>query len=198
MKKILVPCDFSDTAVQAFRFACEIASTSKGEVFVLNVVEVPVLHSSMLVPIQSYEKSLIKALKGKASRNFEKIKEKWGGKVKIYLAVEPGSVAATIGKFVKKKRIDLIVAGTHGASGLKEFFIGSNAEKIVRLSTVPVFAIRKAVSISSIKSIVFPTTLQLPTSVSTHQSDNYRIIMADSGVVCSATTSNGPTNSRLW
>ena len=39
MKKILVPCDFSDPAVQAFKFAVEIANQSKGEVLLLNVIE---------------------------------------------------------------------------------------------------------------------------------------------------------------
>ena len=52
MKKILVPCDFSSTAIQAFRFACEIATVSKGEVFLLNVIELPFMHNSLLVPIQ--------------------------------------------------------------------------------------------------------------------------------------------------
>ena len=106
MKKILVPCDFSDPAMQAFRFASEIASVSKGEIFLLNIVEFPVLHASMVVPVQTYEKAFLKEVKGKANKNLEKMKDKWGEKVKIHLVVEQGNVAATIKKFVDKKRID--------------------------------------------------------------------------------------------
>jgi nucleotide-binding universal stress UspA family protein len=51
--------------------------------------------------------------------------------------------------------------GTRGASGLEEYLIGSNTEKIVRFSPVPVFAIRKAPDIKNITNIVFPTTLEL-------------------------------------
>ncbi len=159
MKKILVPCDFSNTAVQAFRFACQAATISKGEVFLLNVIELPSLHSSMLVPVQAYETAFLKEVKAKAHRNFEKLKEKWAAKVKIHLFVEHGSVADGVKRFVDKKKIDLIVMGTHGSSGLKEYTVGSNAEKIVRSSKVPVIAIKKWVNISSLNNIIVPTDL---------------------------------------
>lgn len=50
--------------------------------------------------------------------------------------------------------------GTRGASGLEEYLIGSNTEKVVRFSPVPVFAVRKSVPLESIRNIVFPTTLE--------------------------------------
>ena len=160
MKKILVPCDFSSTAIQAFRFACEIATVSKGEVFLLNVIELPSMHNSLLVPIQAYENTFLKEVKSKAHRNFEKMKEKWGKKVNVNFFVEHGSVTEGIERFVSKKRVDLVVMGTHGSSGIKEYTVGSNAEKIVRFTKVPVIAIKKAVSASSLKNIVFPTNLK--------------------------------------
>ena len=120
MKKILVPCDFSNAAVHAFRFACEIAAVSKGEVFLLNIVELPGLHHSLFVPVQAYEKAFLKGIKDKANKNFEKIMDKWGAKIRIHLSVEQGSVAEAIRKFADKKRVDLIVMGTHGSSGFRE------------------------------------------------------------------------------
>lgn len=51
--------------------------------------------------------------------------------------------------------------GTSGSSGFSEVFIGSNTEKIVRFSTVPVLTIRKSFSLKSIKNILVPSTLQL-------------------------------------
>ncbi len=160
MKKILVPCDFSNTAIQAFQFACEIAKASKGEIFLVNVVEFPVLHSSLIVPIKAYENAFLKEIKNKAIRNFEKIKERWGGKIKINFSVEQGSVASSVARFTSKKKIDLIVMGTHGSSGFREYAIGSNTEKIVRTSEVPVIAIKKTVKLSQLKEIVFPTDLK--------------------------------------
>ena len=160
MKKILVPCDFSDPAVQAFRFAVEIANQSKGEIILLNVVELPVMHDTVLMPTLNFEMEFLKDLKANAEKNFNKMKTKWandGPKVSSF--VEHGPISTTIGHFAEKKKADLIVMGTKGASGLKEFFVGSNTEKIVRKSTVPVIAVKKFVKASSIKNIVFPNTL---------------------------------------
>ena len=77
MKRILVPCDFSLTALQAFKFASEIARVSKGEVFLLHIVEVPTLHNSLFSPVRAYENAFLKSLKEKATKNFEKMKDKW-------------------------------------------------------------------------------------------------------------------------
>jgi hypothetical protein len=49
--------------------------------------------------------------------------------------------------------------GSHGATGLREYFIGSNAEKIVRNSRVPVLVIKNYYK-GTIKNIVFPNTLE--------------------------------------
>ncbi len=174
MKKILVPCDFSDTALQAFRYACEIATVSRGEIFLLNIIELPSIHTSLFVPAQAYESVFLKELKLKAHKNFEKMKEKWAGNVKVHLTLEQGSVTSAIKKFVDRKRIDLIVMGTHGSSGIKEYALGSNTEKIVRTSKVPVIAIKRSVSISSIKNLILPTKIdaskKLITSIKALQS----------------------------
>ncbi len=158
MKKILVPCDFSDPAVQAFKLASEIASANNGEVFLLNIVEMPALHNSMA---QAYEMDFLTEYRQRASKNFEKMKARWGGQATVHLLVEHGTVAGTINKFTKAKGIDLVVMGTHGSSGLREFAIGSNTEKIVRTSKVPVMAVKKAPEIASIKDIVFPIHFEL-------------------------------------
>ena len=160
MKKILVPCDFSDPAIQAFRFAVEIANQSKGEIILLNVVELPVMHDTVLMPTLNFEMEFLKDMKANAEKNFSKMKTKWasdGPKVSSF--IEHGPIMTTIGHIAEKKKVDLIVMGTKGASGLKEFFVGSNTEKIVRKSTVPVIAVKKFAKASSIKNIVFPNTL---------------------------------------
>lgn len=159
MKRILVPCDFSDPAVQAFKFAVDIAKESRGEVILLNVVELPVMHESVLMPTLSFEEAFIKDMKAHAEKNFAKMKDKWAKEgPKVTSFVEFGGATPTIRDYVKDNKIDLLVMGTHGASGLKEFFVGSNTEKIVRTSEVPVIAIKGQVKMSSIKNIVFPNT----------------------------------------
>lgn len=160
MKKILVPCDFSDSAVQAFRFAVDIAIQCDGEVILLHVIELPVLHDTMLMPVLYFEAEFLKDLKAKAETNFNKLKMKWAKNgPKVSFLVEHGPIASTINKLAESKKADLIVMGTKGATGLREFFVGSNTEKIVRQAKMPVIAIKKYVKASSIKNIVFPNTL---------------------------------------
>ena len=160
MKKILVPCDFSDPAVQAFRFAVEIARQSKGEVILLHVVDLPVMYDTILMPTLYFEADALKDMKAKAEKDFVGMQSKWAKDfLSIRSFVEFGSAASTISSFIKAQRIDLAVMGTKGASGLKEFFVGSNTEKIVRWSPVPVIAVKESTKASSIRNIVFPTTL---------------------------------------
>ncbi len=161
MKKILVPCDFSDAAVQAFKFAVEIANQSNGEILLLNVIELPVMHDTLLMPTLNFEEAFIKDMKANAVKNFSKMKDKWakeGSKVSTH--IEYGPTAHAIRQFTADKKVDLVVMGTKGVTGVEEFFVGSNTEKIVRWSSVPVIAVKKSVKASSIKNIVFPNTLE--------------------------------------
>ncbi len=160
MKRILVPCDFTDSAIQAFKFAVDVANQGNGEVVLLHVVEIPVVHESVMMPAFSFEDTYLKEMKAKADQDFTKMKNKWakdGPKVSTF--VQYGAPTPVIAQFVKEQKIDLIIMGTKGASGLKEFFVGSNTEKVVRWSPVPVIAIKKSAKASSIKNIVFPSTL---------------------------------------
>lgn len=157
MKRILVPCDFSEPSKQAFKFAVSIAAVTGGEVYVLHVVEVPVLHNSMLVPVKTYESSFLKELKLKYNKNVQKMKEQWAGKVRVHSQVEHGSVESGIKKLTDKKKIDLIVMGTHGVKGISAFVLGSNTQKVIRDSKVPVIVVKKSPQLSAIKDILFPT-----------------------------------------
>ena len=51
--------------------------------------------------------------------------------------------------------IDLIIMGSHGSSGIREMFIGSNAEKVVRNSDVPVLVIKNNHDDFEINDFVF-------------------------------------------
>ena len=159
MKKILVPCDFSKPAINAFRFALDIAEMSKGSIHLLNVVELPVMHDSMIMPVLSFEQELLQELEEKGKVEFTKLKAKYSkDKIKVVTKVEFGSPSMSIKDYVKENNIDLIIMGSHGASGLREYFVGSNAEKIVRHAEVPVIILKDYFK-GAIKHIVFPNTL---------------------------------------
>jgi hypothetical protein len=66
-----------------------------------------------------------------------------------------------ISKIVEEKAVDLIVMGSVGASGLQEVLIGSNTEKIVRNSNVPVLVVKKEMKDFDIKQVVFASNFEM-------------------------------------
>lgn len=160
MKKILVPCDFSKPATNAYRLALDVAAQSKGTVHLLHVVELPVMHDTVLMPVLNFEEQLLKDLREKAEGQFSKLAGKYpADKVKVVFKVVFGAVARMILDYVNDQSIDVVIMGSQGASGLREVFIGSNAEKIVRQSSAPVLVTKNYYK-GPIKNIVFPNTLE--------------------------------------
>src|SRR5687767_13831970 len=138
MKKILVPCDFSKPAISAYRFALEIAAQSKGTIHLLNVIELPIMHDTVLMPVLNFEEQLLKDLRENAETRFRQITDKYKAEgIKVIVKTLFGSVSRIIQEYITEESIDLVVMGSHGATGAREFFIGSNAEKMVRNSPVP-------------------------------------------------------------
>ena len=160
MKKILVPCDFSKQAVNAFRFALDCARQAGGEVHVTHVIELPVLHDSVLMPVMSFEEVLIKELRDKSDVEFSKMLKKYANtKDKVKMTTQFGAPSRMILDYCDQHAIDIIIMGTKGVSGVREYLIGSNTEKIVRSSKVPVMAIKGYPKLDAIKNIVLPNTL---------------------------------------
>jgi len=162
MKHILIPCDFSSEAEEAFIFGISLARVTQAEITVLYIIEFPILTDPASgIPLQ-IDRNLYQKLEGHANEKFKEFCSKHAHDYpKTKLVVKEGPVAPTINQYAEQHHIDFVVMGTKGASGLKEFFVGSNTEKVVRFSPVPVFSLRKAPALSAIKTIVHPTSLEL-------------------------------------
>src|SRR5687767_5138515 len=102
MKRILVPCDFSKPAINAYRFALNIARKSKGAIYLIHVIDLPVFHESMLI-----EQDFIHFMKLKTERNFEKLLNKHStGGVRVKSEVVFGAVSRMIVDYVNTMNID--------------------------------------------------------------------------------------------
>lgn len=165
MRKILVPCDFSTESIYGYQFAIELAKMNDGEVVVMKAIELSDVYGNGM-PGQPYSyidtAALITEWTEESTKEFEAMKKNADSSfANVCFRVETGNLKETIFKMTNELGIDLIVMGTNGARGLREFFIGSKTEKIVRESNVPVFAIHKPLHVRNIKNIIFPTTLDL-------------------------------------
>ena len=154
MKRILVPTDFSEHADEALKLAAKIAKKNGSKIFLLNLLELPrELNDS--IKKESNSPELMVYIK-KANEKLQKIKEQPYLKgITISTTVQFERAFDGILSFNKKNKIDLIVMGSHGSTGIEEILIGSNTEKIVRLSEIPVLVVKKGSNTFNIKNIVF-------------------------------------------
>ncbi len=163
MKKILVPCDFSTQAIQAYKFAMDVAVAAQGEVLVLKVVDLPFLYESAFgVQPSWHDPSIEKEFEQQFRKQYEKMKQMHAEiPAPVSFSTARGSVAITILKVIEEQNIDLVVMGTQGGGESELSSIGTNTARIIRSSPVPVISLRNAIDISAIKNIVFPTGLEL-------------------------------------
>lgn len=161
MEKILVPCDFSKPAIHAFQFALDLAAKSPtSTVHVLHIIEVTAMHDSILMPVLSFENEMFNDIKKTVEKEFKLMNKKYNiDSVDVVLEVLMGKVSEGTHRYASDHAIDVIIMGSHGATGMKELFIGSNAEKIVRNAEVPVLVLKDRFK-GPIKHIVFPNTLE--------------------------------------
>ena len=164
MKKILVPCDFSDSALHAYKFAIDIAAASGGEVVVVRIIEQPPVFVESLDsnPYYPHVTAAMNELEDDAWTDFESLQKLIDAKnVMVTFITDQGTVFQALLNQIHNQQVDLVVMGTHGAHGLKEFLIGSNTEKIVQYAPVPVFVIHHAQTIPGVRNIIFPTEIGL-------------------------------------
>lgn len=142
MKQILVPTDFSAHAENALRVAAQIAKKSDAEIVLLHLMEIPSQMNDAITTTKGIPEVMLFIEKSKEILRKLAKQDYLSGTV-VTEKLQFKSVFDGILSFSINNEIDLIVMGSHGASGIEEVVIGSNTEKIVRLSEVPVLVIKK-------------------------------------------------------
>ncbi|RLJ65697.1 nucleotide-binding universal stress UspA family protein [Lacinutrix venerupis] len=158
MKKILVPTDFSIEAENAIKVAAQLSKKHNCELILLHVLDLPLSSIGEGVPTDLPEAVYFMKL---AHKQFEDVMSKeYLRDVAVTEMVDFHDISTGILETCKTHDIDLIVMGSHGASGLKEMFIGSNAEKIVRTSERPVLVIKNEHKNFNIEEFVFASDFE--------------------------------------
>ncbi|WP_034919449.1 universal stress protein [Gillisia sp. CAL575] len=162
MKRILVPTDFSVQAENALKVAVEFAKRFDGEIFLLHMLELPL---QLVNPVSgSSTQDLPEALffMKLARQKFKKlIDSPFLEGIIVHDIVEFHQAFDGIMEVSKEHNCDFIVMGSNGSSGFKEVFIGSNTEKVVRNSTIPVLVIKNEHEKFDINNFVFATDCDL-------------------------------------
>lgn len=156
IKKILIPTDFSETGLLAMEHAIFMARLLKAHVYLLHVVEAFEYTYSLYEPeIRLNDTEEInESVRDKLDKLSSRISKE--NLVNVSVLVGSGRAATGIAEAVKENNIDLIIMGTHGAKGFEEYFIGSNAHKVVNAAPCPVLTIQQHAKKIGFKNIVMP------------------------------------------
>jgi nucleotide-binding universal stress UspA family protein len=157
--KILVPIDFSTQSLVALEQSYNLAHEYHAEITLLNVIEEGGMLSKLFSSQQHDE--LKKKLQEQLDAMAADVEKKSG--VKVNTIIAKGSIYDKIAEVAEMINATLIVMGTNGDEGLKKKFIGSNALRVVRGSTIPVITIKGKHHRNGCKTIVLPLDLSKET-----------------------------------
>ncbi|HEY3301221.1 MAG TPA: universal stress protein [Methylophilaceae bacterium] len=143
-KKILCPFDGSDTSTKGLNEAIKLAKSCQAKLRILHIVDCfyPFLDGIELTNFNQ----VLEAMRERGKSILEQAKnlaQKEGLEVEIELTeTMSNKVADAIVNQAKTWQADLIVIGTHGHRGINHFLLGSDAEAVVRNSSVPVLTVK--------------------------------------------------------
>ena len=141
IRKILCPVDFSAPSEQALRYAIGLAERFGASVKLLHVYQIPTyaLPDGALLARPDFLAELTTELQKQMDGLIERYRAR---NVPLEGEVLEGLAFQEIDRVAEQDHADLIVMGTHGRSGLKHMLLGSVAERVVRISKVPVLTVR--------------------------------------------------------
>ncbi|MEO1262459.1 MAG: universal stress protein [Bacteroidota bacterium] len=140
MKRILVPTDFSPVADNALNYALGIADAFKSELYLCHVFAFDRFNYNFDLPDdkQPYPVRLERKLKMTTQKFSEKIKQ---AGLTVHTMVEEESIFSLFGSKVNELKIDIIIMGSKGASGIEKVVFGTVAGTALNWAKVPVLVV---------------------------------------------------------
>lgn len=150
IEKIVIATDGSEYTHRAIAFGLSLAKKLGAKVYALSVLDIAPV---MSVPIDGAWKGVFDLMHEecfKATAYVKEAGEEIG--VEVETVVLEGKPAEKIVEYAEENDIDLVVMGTTGKSGLDRILLGSVAERVVKLSHVPVLVVRSDQEIKNRKA----------------------------------------------
>lgn len=137
IRSVLVPIDFSACSLAAFQHAVALASPRRGTVHLLHVVDPVASGLGEVAPIAS---GVVTRFEDRLHR-LSDAAEARDARTESHVVI--GSVEHEILDMVERYAVDLIVMGTHGASGWGHLLLGGTTERVVRRAPCPVLTVKE-------------------------------------------------------
>ncbi|MEO6672681.1 MAG: universal stress protein [Ginsengibacter sp.] len=157
IRNILVPTDFSETANNALRVAVGMAMRQHANIYLMHVVE------SANVGITPDGYGLLGTLEmpdlDKAADLLRKQQQQISVTNKdlpVKTVLDTGSVSNCINKCIQENDVNLVIMGSHGSSGVKDYFMGANTYEVIKQAACPVLSIPASFDEVGFSSILYP------------------------------------------
>lgn len=156
--KILFPLDFSEHSDCAFPMAQYVAKTYDAEIIILHVLEAP---TGPLRIISGFDEE--SARKKALQMIDEYIRVNGDPSILFNKVIKTGKPWKTIIDAAIELTVNAIVMGTHGATGINEVFVGTNAGRVIGHAPCPVFTVRVKEPVAKITKVLVPLDLSMET-----------------------------------
>jgi len=142
IKSILFPTDFSEGSAEALKYAVEFANRYGAKLYVLHVIYDVAKASGWYVPHVSMD-AIYKDIQEGARKELDNFAvNELGGLKNIERIVQTGVPYQEIMNCAVKNKVDMIIIGTHGRTGIDRILFGSTAAQVVRNAPCPVLTVR--------------------------------------------------------
>lgn len=139
MNNIVVPIDFSKCSEYALQAAAKIAKKYNAKITALHMIN---LSSSFTGFNDKEQYEVIHYIKRVELRFKDFLNKDYLKDLVVEDSVHSYNNFTDVNTIAKNLKADLIIMGSHGVSGFNEIFVGSNTEKVVRTSEIPVLVIK--------------------------------------------------------
>jgi nucleotide-binding universal stress UspA family protein len=153
MNKIIVPIDFSKHSEYALETAAILAKRNNADLIVLHMLEME--KGSLINSNNDQNEQVVFFLKLAEQKFNDYLDKEFLDGVSVTPIVKHFKVFSEVAEVAKDQNADMIVMGSHGASGLSEIFVGSNTEKVVRYSEIPVLVVKQKPSKLDFETVTF-------------------------------------------
>ncbi|MDM8524572.1 universal stress protein [Desulfococcaceae bacterium HSG8] len=141
-KKILSPVQLSQISAKSVPYVTLLAKQFQADIHLVYVARVFDPYIKVYVSKDSVSKFQSELAEGAQKRLLEFKEKYYKDFPEIRTSVVSGDISEEILNYVESNGIDLVVMGTNTRKGVDKVIFGSVAEKVVRLSPVPIFLVK--------------------------------------------------------
>lgn len=156
INRILAPTDFTVHANAAIETAADFARTFNATLVLFHVIDTPAYNNIFFKGEIQTPDQMARDFAMDQLRELQQQSLFQG--IDVQINVGNGRIYSTIIEEAEKQNADLIVMGAHGLTGLERLILGTNARRVIHLTSVPVLTVKQPLKVINVKKVAFASS----------------------------------------